>query len=47
VAAVRGDLEILRGFIGRGVNIVYAEVVAVRKRREPRCITICVYVGDD
>jgi hypothetical protein len=45
VATVRGGLEVLRGFVGRGVDIVDAEVVAVREGGEPGCITVCVDVG--
>jgi hypothetical protein len=47
VAAVRGDLEIFRGFVGRSIDIVDANVVAICEGCYPGWITVCVHVGDD
>lgn len=47
MAAVCGDLEILRGFVGRSVDIVDADVIAVCEGSYPGWITVCVDVGDD
>jgi hypothetical protein len=44
VAAVRGDLEIFRGFVGRSIDIVDANVVAICEGCYPGWITVCVHV---